>query len=112
MPRPLAPPPATCAGAAAGAGAAAAGAAAAVAAGAAGFGGSLKLAPDWFAMYTTAAVTSQSESVGLPPRGGITPFGLWMPLIAFFASVARPSLMCAAHAALSPIFGAPAIPCA
>src|SRR5689334_13654551 len=70
-------------------GAAVAGAALAAAATAvvAAAGGSLKLAPDWLAMYTSARSTSTSERSGLPPRGGIILPGSWNPLRACCTSV-------------------------
>src|SRR5271170_6375654 len=60
-------------------------------------------------MYRTAALTSSSGAAEVP-RGGITPVLPWNPLRACSYKVSRPSAIRGAHAALSPNFGAPAMP--
>src|SRR5580704_17209438 len=69
--------------------------------------GSLKLAPDRLAMYTTPRRTSMSVRFWSPPLGGMP---LLVPLSAFATSASTPSLMWGDHAALSPTFGAPTRP--
>lgn len=57
-------------------------------------------------MYSTAARTSASLSLGLPPRGGMAR----MPLIEWATRVSIPAATRALQPALSPNFGAPATP--
>src|SRR4051812_30800555 len=58
-------------------------------------------------MYSTVARISASDALE-PPLGGMA----FLPLMAFCTSTGRPCAMRAAQAALSPNFGAPAMPVA
>src|SRR5206468_9269463 len=57
-------------------------------------------------LFRSAAFTSASESVRLPPLGGIAP----LPLSAFSYTCSAPCTRCIAHAFLSPSLGAFATP--
>jgi hypothetical protein len=63
-------------------------------------------------MKSTAAFTSASGSEVLPPLGGIVPFLPVKPLSACVYSVFLPCAMRGPQSALSPTFGAPAMPAA